>query len=355
MVEYAHVPIGERAGKSIEWVEELVIGDRGDTDVRYAFTRPDSVAVDSRGQIYVVDAQAVSVKVFDANGEYLRELGGEGQGPGEFQRPRSVVTVGDVVIVGASRNARWSHFDLQGNHIRDHAYPIFDNLGLVLAATNGDLVASTMGFAEGERVIQGLGIYSADAELLQAIVEMSYVQVQTIQLGTTRSYYGAEGRAYPQAVATGDGGAYWSMSDEYQILAVGPGGEQRWALRVASTQPAVSREQIDEVMEMVRNRYEDAAESEVNFPDRLRALGRMLVDGHGHLWVYPYAYVPRDEAPSTPVPVDVYASDGERLFSGMSLPRYWAHADGDHGWEIAPDPATEEFVVRKIRLVEPFD
>jgi len=354
VVEYAHIAAEQRGGETIEWVEELVIGDRGDTDIRYAFARPSDVTVDSLGQVYVVDSQAIAVKVFDAQGVYLRKLGREGQGPGEFQRPRSVASVGDVVIVGASRNARWSHFDLQGNHIHDYAYPIFDNLELVGPMTGGELIGSTVGFADGE-VKQGFGIYSAAAELQRRLVDMSYTQVPTIERDGRQSFFSAMPRALPQATVARDGSAYWSMSDEYQVLAVGPDGDQRWALRVASTPAAVTREQIDELMTMVRGSYEDAVESEVNFPDRQPALGRMFVDGHGHLWVYPYVYVAREDAASTPVPVDIYDADGERLFSGMSLPRTWVHAAGDHVWEVAADPDTEEYVVRKIRLVEPFD
>ncbi|HEX9700009.1 MAG TPA: hypothetical protein VGD06_11170 [Acidobacteriota bacterium] len=46
VVEFAHVPFDERGGAMIEWVDELVIGDRGDSDLRYAFTYPYDVAVD---------------------------------------------------------------------------------------------------------------------------------------------------------------------------------------------------------------------------------------------------------------------------------------------------------------------
>lgn len=49
MVEYEHVPTDRRDGDPIEWVEELVIGDRGETDIRYAFGRPSDVTVDSLG------------------------------------------------------------------------------------------------------------------------------------------------------------------------------------------------------------------------------------------------------------------------------------------------------------------
>jgi hypothetical protein len=39
----------------------------------------------------------------------------------------------------------------------------------------------------------------------------------------------------------------------------------------------------------------------------------------------------------------------------MAPPRYWTQAEGDHVWKIAIDPDTEEWLVRKSRLVEPFD
>jgi len=356
VVEYAHVQLEER-GAAITWVDELVIGDRGDTDIRYAFARPSDVTVDARGQIYVVDSRSVAVKVFDAAGEYLRELGGTGQGPGEFQSPRSVASLGDVVIVGASRNARWSHFDLDGNHIDDYAYPIFDNLELVLATDGGELVGATTGFTEEQHVVLGYGVYSPQAEVLRPLAEMSAPNTPTIERGGRSTFFGNMPRAVPHAAVSPDGGVYWTMSDEYQILAVDAGGAQRWALRVAATPPALTREQIDDVMALVRRQYEDATESEVNFPERQPALGRILVDGHGHLYVFPYSYTGMTMVPSNPVsvPVDVYGADGERLFSGMMPSRGWVHADGDHVWEIGMDPETEENVVRKVRLVEPFD
>lgn len=353
--EYRHVPEEERDA-TIEWVEELVIGKRGDSDMRYAFTSPRAVTVDARGQIYVVDSRAPAIKVFDQTGEFLRELGREGQGPGEFQDPRSVVALPDRVIVGMSRNARWSHFDLDGNYIDDFAYPIYDNLELVRALPDGTIVGSTVTFDGPNTVIQGYGIYSPEAALLQEIVEVRYEQVPTIERNGRMSYFSAMPRARSYAVAAPDGGAYWTTSKQYQVMALQPDGAQRWALRVAMTPPTLTREDVDRVMEAVRGAYEDVTEAEVNFPEMQPALGGMVVDGHGHLYVYPYVPGGLSLLSGTPrtAPVDVYAPDGERLFSGLIEARAWMHADGDYVWQIGPDPDTEEFVVRKLRIVEPF-
>lgn len=356
VVEYAPVPTEDRTA-TIDWVDELVIGDRGDTDPRYAFTRPSAVTVDARGQIYVVDPQAVSVKVFDASGEFLRELGREGQGPGEFQDPRTIVSLGDRVIVRASRNARWSHFDLDGNPVEDHAYPIYDNLEILKATDGGAIVGSTTRFTEEQVLVWSFGIYTPEAELVLPLFEMSTPNTPTIERNGRSTYFSRTPRAIPQAAVGRDGSAYWTMSDEYQLLAVGPDGAQRWALRVAVSPPALTREEIDGVMELVRGLYEDATESEVNLPDRQPALGYVLVDGHGHVYVFPYVWAAFGMPPNPPisVPVDVYSSEGERLFSGMTQSRRWAYADGDYVWEIGTDPATDENVVRKVRLVESFD
>ena len=53
----------------------------------------------------------------------------------------------------------------------------------------------------------------------------------------------------------------------------------------------------------------------------------------------------------------VYSPEAElqQRIVELSPPRSWVHTSGDHVWEIGPDPATEEYVVRKVRLVEPFE
>ena len=60
-----------------------------------------SVVLDGDGQVYVADMQAKAISVFSPDGEFLRNLGREGEGPGEFQEPRSLVLMpnGNVGVI----------------------------------------------------------------------------------------------------------------------------------------------------------------------------------------------------------------------------------------------------------------
>lgn len=53
----------------------------------YAFGRVSGVAEGPGGEIYVSDSEAGAIRVFDAQGTFVRTLGREGQGPGEMERP----------------------------------------------------------------------------------------------------------------------------------------------------------------------------------------------------------------------------------------------------------------------------
>lgn len=50
-----------------------------------------AVVTDKQGNVYLLDAQLHRVMVYDAGGGFLRAIGREGEGPGEFRRPGGMV------------------------------------------------------------------------------------------------------------------------------------------------------------------------------------------------------------------------------------------------------------------------
>ena len=65
--------------------EDLAIGDVNDED--YFFPRPVTLNVDNDGNIYVCDGGNRRVQKYEKNGTYVRTIGRQGQGPGEYMFP----------------------------------------------------------------------------------------------------------------------------------------------------------------------------------------------------------------------------------------------------------------------------
>ncbi len=62
------------------------VGDINSGDETMSFFKPRLLGRDGRGNFYLMDSGNFRVVKFNSNWEYVREFGGEGQGPGEFSR-----------------------------------------------------------------------------------------------------------------------------------------------------------------------------------------------------------------------------------------------------------------------------
>ena len=89
------------------------------------FARVRDVSFDARGNLYLLDglgdisSGSVRVLVFDASGNFLREFGSSGEGPGEFNRPNSFAVMRDgTVVVGDMGHRAYQLFDESGNFVR---------------------------------------------------------------------------------------------------------------------------------------------------------------------------------------------------------------------------------------------
>ncbi len=82
------------------------------------FSDPWGCAVNSKGNIYIVDRDAHQVKVFDSKGNSLFKFGSKGSGDAQFNIPRYVaVDAEDRVIVSDSGNHRIQVFDASGKFL----------------------------------------------------------------------------------------------------------------------------------------------------------------------------------------------------------------------------------------------
>jgi 6-bladed beta-propeller protein len=84
------------------------------------FRQPTDVAWDSKGNIYITDGYIDSrVAKYDRNGDWVKQWGTKGNGPGQFETPHSIVVDrNDNVYVGDRGNRRVQVFDPDGTFLR---------------------------------------------------------------------------------------------------------------------------------------------------------------------------------------------------------------------------------------------
>jgi hypothetical protein len=109
-------------GGSATLVEETSIGVAQGPD-EYMFGRITSLAADAR-HIFVLETMPPVVRVYDLDGVHVRNIGSEGQGPGELTSPYSLVLMPDGnLMVRDDENARISFFSVAGELLEDWSLP----------------------------------------------------------------------------------------------------------------------------------------------------------------------------------------------------------------------------------------
>ena len=139
-------------------VEELSIGSL-EGELPYQFGQIGGVDVDADGNVYITDAQALEIRVFDPTGTYLRTIGAPGGGPGEFARGVSgLFVVGDELVVPDLGNTRVSRFTLDGEFIASEQIDLAKGVPLRMdMASGGRLVGQYRNLAPTDSTTEPTG------------------------------------------------------------------------------------------------------------------------------------------------------------------------------------------------------
>jgi hypothetical protein len=354
----------EQRSALIQLREEWAVGG-DDAGPQYMFATISDVGVAPDGRVYVVDGPNHRVQVLDSQGRYVTTIGGvEGNGPGELSAVVVIASVEDRIVLshGRGRN-RLSAWDPEGDFLWERNLHLPRSLIAVAGLPGDEFVGYRYGpLAEPGRSLVMIAKFSPEGEEL--LTYATVVQAGSILLSRPGLIMNALlPRPRPTVAATADGDVYITRGDEYQVLAFDDTGKPRWALRGRWTRIPIERAEVVEAMARLREGVPDVLESEIDWPPSHPALsvagGReerrfasIAVDGHGHLYVFPFfresAIAPENS------PVDVYSRNGELLFSGLIERRNWIVAKGDHVYGMQLDPTSQEEMVAKYRLIEPF-
>ncbi|XP_016424246.1 tripartite motif-containing protein 3-like [Sinocyclocheilus rhinocerous] len=108
---------------------------------------PHFVAINNKNEIVVTDFHNHSVKVYNADGEFLFKFGSHGEGNGQFNAPTGVAVDGNGnIIVADWGNSRIQVFDNSGSflsYINTTADPLYGPQGLALTSDGHVAVADS--------------------------------------------------------------------------------------------------------------------------------------------------------------------------------------------------------------------
>lgn len=139
--ESSAVPIASQVEVAAEYSEAYremvsVLSWGGPGALEGQFSYPKGLAVDSQGNVYVVDSQNHRVQKFDSEGRFISSWGSLGQAPGEFTEPWGIAVddQGDVYVAD-TWNHRLQKFTNDGELIT--YWGVFQNTGGALTEPLG--------------------------------------------------------------------------------------------------------------------------------------------------------------------------------------------------------------------------
>lgn len=125
--------------RRVDFIEDLIIGGEGKKNE--VFGRISDIAVDTRGDIYVLDFELKRVHVYDSTGSFLLSFGREGKGPGEFSFPSAIYIDKYDEIFIADRD-EVDVFDLGGNYSKSFPIEATSAIGGLKKDSKGNIFLS---------------------------------------------------------------------------------------------------------------------------------------------------------------------------------------------------------------------
>lgn len=292
---------------------------------------------DSEGNLYVADAHAKKVFVFSRTGSWLRSIGQEGEGPGEFNGLISIVlTDGDRLRVFDLNLWRETVFELTGSTIRTHNLPQPPEFGQIPEVgydRHGTLYnmgyrrfASTLkkALSEGAEVARGdvtIDRWSRADESWTTLVTVPGVEVFLAGGGIRDAPFANQ----PLWDPVPSGGVWYADSGEYRLVRLSTTGDTLCRVRADVARPDISERDreaylkgadLEGVSEDRLRRIRERRQ-EMPIPDHRPVLSELVSARTGGVWVRPAPRRWGTEPDS--VRWHVYSSNG-RLEARVQLP-----------------------------------
>ena len=279
------------------------------------------VALDARGRVYVADARAYGIRVFDSAGAHVRSFGRRGEGPGEFMSLQAIGFLGDTLVAVDGGNARLALLDTAGVQLGQWRYGRYSGSGTEWLRRLGDDTLAVLTFVRGAGRLARAHVRvtrSGPGDTVMALPEPERVAARGMDCegagGAIHIYSTPLAPRHISSLAPG-GGFVAAWSDVYRIAYLTPGGDTaRVVERSAETflAPDTMRARVDSEYTAFRRTPGLGRCTPPDLPDYeiLPPIRSMTFDDEARLWVEVLdAGGPR---------LDVFSQEGSLLGSARS-------------------------------------
>lgn len=253
----------------------------------YMFNRIRGVDVDREGNIFVLDSQSVQIRVFDKSGQFLREFGRQGQGPGEMEMPIFIqITAEEEIVIFDPLTRRFVFFSPLGDYLRQVSTSTVGNpMHPIRLVSKGKLYAQVqppppMGGTELKEFDFDLGlaktIYKVEMDDLYLRAEFKVRQPEV------------------NCAVSSDGVVVWGFADKYELDVMNTEGKLSKKILKDSKPVRLT----DNDREDLRERYSRSSVSrlfKLVYPDFFPAFHDISIDESGRIFVGTYNKVEENE------------------------------------------------------------
>ena len=321
----------------------------------YQFTRIVGVAVGARGVIYVADASTNDIRVFDSAGVFVRAIGRDGNGPGEFRSLRSIGFVGDTLWAIDAGLRRTSLFSREGRLLSTiaNSSPVGGATGFTLQMTAVLGHGRALGVAEAgmrsgaSRAREPILMLDRTGSVLDTVAWIN-ASHQIFRVVSPRGATGFVLQPFSDAglvIPHSEGSTVFvvdrsvatnARNASFQVSAIRWDGDTAWSRRIPYSPVPLARERADSFVTALRRSFLPGGVSAEDIrrqaftPEFLTPVAGGIAATDGSLWLR------RDEHLST---VEYWIVNRTGVVRTLQLPRTNAimAANDTFAWAVSAD------------------
>ena len=328
LIRHMSLPATDALGPEVAVAEvDLKLGVM-DGDPNFIFGNIRGIEAASDGTIYVLDYQAVEVRTYGPDGQYLETIVGSGEGPGEISEANGIFLSGDSLLwINDHGKMAIIGVTPEGEEIARFPFPVrgygyiwrgtFDHSGRFWMGTSHSDEERTFPPETGLVTGKSRGYYKS-YDIATEAVDSVYTGENTYrsfiaETGGGYSYRGIPFEASTPTVVDPSGGFWEANTAEYRITRTDEDGDTLLVIEAALPVTPVTAEDrsayVDAAVERDPDDRRAAEEIAALMPDTKPILSGLFVDDEGRLWV---RRVVENDGPGF---YDLFSQDGEHLGS----------------------------------------